>query len=242
MLNVGLSTQTEGLHWITLFDCRSDVRPSKVVNERSFPGWHSLLLCYNTKMADRDDEIDKRIIKLLQHDRQEGVTLLYSEHYRAVYNKIKLLLRDPDEAKDLVQDLFLKIWEGRKELKLTPPLRRYLLTAGYRRVINHIRSKGRAQKNLGEVAQNISTQTLSSQDALEARELSTLVKIAINLLPDKTRIVFLLSRNMKMSYREIAGYLDVSEKAVEKHMTIALKLLRKFLGPYLNVLILLANL
>ena len=69
----------------------------------------------------------------------------------------------------------------------------------------------------------------------EAKELARIIKDAIALLPDNLRKKFFMSRNLGMTYKEMASHLEVSDKAVEKGMSKALKLLRMFLAPYIKV-------
>ena len=78
-----------------------------------------------------------------------------------------------------------------------------------------------------------------SDEKLEAAELQSVIDQAVDQLPERCRLVFVLSRFEQMSHKEIANQLDISPKTVENQITKALKILRETLGPYLSIWVLL---
>jgi RNA polymerase sigma-70 factor, ECF subfamily len=194
-------------------------------------------------MADNTEDTDDLILNLLEADDLRASSILYKCHYRAVYRYIKDFIHNDEDAKDLVQELFTAIWEKRHTLNLIKPLRSYLFSAAHNKAINHLRDQARKKRMLGEIVNRSGSGKIapSADGEIEADELARIIKEAIALLPPKTRATFLMSRKQNMTYQEIARHLNVTDKAVEKNMSKALALLRKYLGSYLKVLVILLN-
>lgn len=195
-------------------------------------------------MPGRIKDNDDLIISLLKANDAMASALLYQTHYHAIYYNVRRFIRDPDQAKDITQELFINVWEKRSVLSITKPIRKYLLSAAHNRVINFNRDAERNSKLRNEVADRSSLgRIVNSADVeYEANELKQIIKDAINLLPEKLRSTFMMSRYLGMTYKEMALHLKVSDKAVEKRMTSALKLLRILLAPYLKILLVLPDL
>lgn len=135
-------------------------------------------------------------------------------------------MREAPAAEELVQDVFVKVWEKRSELTLDESLKSYLFTAVRNRAFNYLRDQARKGQT-DELNENIDLEAPQG-DPLEFDDLQTLIKEGIDSLPPKCRAIFLLSREAEMSYKEIAAELDVSIKTVEGQMGIALRKLRAF--------------
>jgi RNA polymerase sigma-70 factor (family 1) len=178
---------------------------------------------------------DEEILQLLANDNPKSISLMYQAHQEAVLRRIKNIVVHPHDAEDIMQDLFLAIWEKRQILKLVPPLRGYLLAAAHNRALNFLVQKARSRVAYIDTISVILQDEPADQQASHRRQLNSRMKKAIRMLPQKTRIVYLLSRNFRLSNLEIARQLNVSVKTVEKHITKALKLLRKFLSLSLVV-------
>lgn len=137
-------------------------------------------------------------------------------------------LGDTAVAEDIVQEVFIKLWENRHQLKEELSLKSYLFTIANNLALNHIRHNKIVLKFQQE--QKIEYQTNDSvHSEFEKNELYESLLKAVAELPEKSRVVFMLSRFDDLSYKEIAGNLDISIKTVESHMGKALKLLRKSL-------------
>lgn len=143
------------------------------------------------------------------------------------------LLRDTDEAEEIVQQIFVTIWERRKMLKVNS-FKSYL----YRSVHNAAINKSQHKKVVDNHNYYVTTREAnSSTDNLYlSAELSNRIEQAIQTLPDQCALVFRLSRFESFSYAEIATQLNISVKTIENHMGKALKRLRIELNDYLVLL------
>lgn len=194
-------------------------------------------------MNDNSNDTDERILKLLKEDDTLALSLMFHSYYKSLYNSVKRVIRNGDDAEDLVIELFQAVWEKRHSLNISKPIRNYLLSAAYHRALNYTRNRGRTKASLTNVIHmsSVAPSAQSTDTELQTRELRRVIKTAISLLPGKMRVTFLMSRNLGMTYKEIARHLHVSEKAVEKNMSKALKLLRVLLAPYLKLMLFLIS-
>lgn len=127
-------------------------------------------------------------------------------------------------ATDISQETFLKVWE--KQLYLKPEkLKGLLYKIAGDLFISHLRRQNVAGNYLKEISFNFKEAYLD--EALELEEIKRSYEKALANLPEKQRLVFLMSRMEELTYKEIAVRLDISVKAVEKRMSLALAELRK---------------
>lgn len=180
-------------------------------------------------MTDHLKYIDQQIIDMLAVNDPKAMTLLYNTYYRMVYSRVKTYLGDDQDADDIVQELFSSIWEKRSLLKLIAPLKAYLLVAAFNRTINFLKSRSRKDADLVRLSQKHIERASTYHDIIDRQQLRIMIKSSAQKLPEKTKVVFLLSKFFGLTNAEIAQFLNVSVKAVEKHMTKALKLMRIFL-------------
>jgi RNA polymerase sigma-70 factor, ECF subfamily len=148
------------------------------------------------------------------------------------------LVRDMDTSKEIVHEVFIKLWEKRFSVNLEASLRPYLFTAVHNRCLNHLRNTAKFHKENAPDIQGVKEMTEKDYPLLEKEELEIQVNVAVSELPERCSEVFLMSRMEGMKYKEIADKLGISVKAVEAQMTKALRILRERLSGYLDVVIL----
>ncbi|WP_373494710.1 RNA polymerase sigma factor, partial [Aquiflexum sp.] len=146
----------------------------------------------------------------------------FEVHFNSVYKRIFFLLNDQEEAEELTQDIFIKIWNRRNELFQVENWNAYLLKAATFKAIDYRRKKKenfvyKDQLDFPEVVQE------EIDQSSEAERLDLLHE-QIDLLPDRCQTIFKLSRYEQMSYAEIAKTLDISPKTVENQIGKALKI------------------
>ena len=149
----------------------------------------------------------------------------YIEHIQHASNFAYYKCGDKDNALDLVQDAFSKIWENCSKIDFTKA-KTYLFTTVNNLFLNKIKHE-KVVMEYAKSAPYIDTNNESPEYLLEEEEFKTKLQNAISLLTDKQREVFLLNRIEGKKYREIAELLDISQKAVEKRMSLALGILRE---------------
>lgn len=140
---------------------------------------------------------------------------------------------DLDEAKGLVHEVFVSVWEKFESLPADTNYHSYLYTSVRNRSLNYIRDRKKTV-----MFENVAEHELSeSNDPLVAAELETEIEMAIQSLPEKCRMVFELNRMEGLKYAQIAEKIGISIKTVEGQMSKALSVLREHLKEFLSLFI-----
>ena len=162
---------------------------------------------------------------------------VFKTHFKNLHAYAISIVKDEDDAEEIVQNVFFKIWEKQKQINIEQSLTAYLYKSVYYESLNflkHAKVKAvyRAQAGGESNGEN-------ATDNLILKELRQQIDGAIKELPEQCRTVFQMSRFEGLKYREIADQLGISVKTVENHLGKALKVLRSKLLEYLPVLVLL---
>lgn len=167
---------------------------------------------------------DEQILNGIQSGNYEIFTAVYSAYFHNLSLVSINYVKDPYLSEEIVQDVFIRIWENKAQLENVHSLKSYL----YRAVINQSINFLNRQKNLEQHHLKIAAQMDDSYfDTLhEEQELKRIIFAEIERLPDQCKRVFKLSRFSDLKYREIALELNISERTVENHIAAALKILR----------------
>lgn len=169
---------------------------------------------------------------------------LFTRYYRPLCYRAYIQISDRTESEDIVQSLFLSLWDNRESLNLTYSIESYLIGAVNNLCNNY--KKRNIVKDRWEsstlIARTIEGIVCNSDHLILEDELIKRYNRALDMLPPRCREVFLLSREQDLKYREIALKLNISEKSVESHMRRALQILRSELREYLPQLLTILNL
>lgn len=155
---------------------------------------------------------------------------IFKTHYNVLMNYARGILKDDETAKEIVQEVFLKIWEAKNELLEKKPLLPYLIRITRNKSIDYVRHQSVKQKYL-DLHMWFSDDDLPDKNTA-SENLVNDVKSAINRLPPKCQQVFKLSRYDNLSHKEIALKLTISTKTVENHITKAIVSLKQELVKY----------
>jgi RNA polymerase sigma-70 factor (ECF subfamily) len=191
------------------------------------------LLHANLLMDDAPDDIKKTDLTIA--GMFENV---FKYHFKALHAYAYTIVKDSDEAEEIVQNVFFKIWK-KKDMLQIGSITAYLYKAVYYESLNtlkHAKVSAIHRAHLARTHTNIATDTAAQ------KELQQKIDIALSQLPEQCRTVFQLSRFESLRYKDIAGRLGISVKTVENHMSKALRLLRQKLAEYLPAIILFINL
>lgn len=155
---------------------------------------------------------------------------VFDLHYEALYGYACSILRSEVYAEDILQNIFIKLWETRNTIQVAS-VKAYLYTAVRNECLNQLKHKS-VQAVHAHTAKVTGVESYHSNHA-EQKELQAQIQGLLNRLPEKCATVFYMCRQLGLSYREVAEELDLSIKTVENHMTKALKFLRGGLAAYL---------
>ncbi|MDN3549583.1 RNA polymerase sigma-70 factor [Mucilaginibacter aquaedulcis] len=158
---------------------------------------------------------------------------LFKKHFRELHAYAYSLLKDWDVAEEIVQSLFLKIWEKNEWGHIQTSIKSYLYKSVYHDSLNYIRRQKVQLKYQSTTAYSMKDHTDDAAGKLKMGELERHLQQALAKLPEKCRAIFHLSRFEELKYQEIATQLDISIKTVETHMGKALRILRKEMKEFL---------
>lgn len=182
---------------------------------------------------------DNELFSLLSKDDYSAYTEIYDRYAPLLYMHAYKRLKNREEAKDIIQELFITIWERRSEIELKSNLSAYLYTSIRNRVLKVISHKQVESSYIISLQNSIEKGYASTDYLVREKELIDIIEKEINALPSKMRLVFNLSRKSHLSHKEIAEKLDLSESTVKKQVNNALKVLRVKLQALFYVIILL---
>lgn len=156
--------------------------------------------------------------------------------YKRLFNFANGYLNNQENTKEVLQDVFLKLWDNRHQLAENTVLNAYLFTLTRNRCIDLIRRerlviqfKNDKQEEYLRLSENFNALSDPILDNIFEREVQNEVNHAISALPEQCRKVFMLSRSNGMKNKEISAMLNLTEKTIESHLTKALKTIRRAL-------------
>lgn len=162
---------------------------------------------------------------------------LYTSHFRGMYSYAYTILKDEVQAEEMVQGVFLKLWERKNSLQVEHSLKSYLYRMVHNDCMNVLKHEAVKAKFIKEKIYSMQNVSESAVKKIQTAELEEKLRGALRELPEQCRTIFQLSRFEDMKYREIAHHLGIAEKTVENQMGKALKILRLHLADYLIVFI-----
>ena len=165
------------------------------------------------------------IKKLLSDDPGKGIELLFQTYYVWLCKVVFRIIPDRGVAEDLVQDLFLSLWKRKDSLEIKISLKAYLRRSAVNKSLNYIRDKKLQYEDDSHYV-NVASSLHSVEAKMAEAEMQKKIDLAIDALPERCRIIFVLSRFEEKTYQEIADDLEISIKTVENQISKALKILR----------------
>lgn len=183
-------------------------------------------------MAALNNLSDDELITLLKEGDRSAFAEIYERYFAALYVHAYNRLRDRDEAKDAVQELFALLLDKCNTLTFKNNLSNYLYTSLRNRILNTLAHEQVRAKYLSSLPDMIDPSQSITDHRLRERQLSAIIEKEIQALPPKMREVFELSRKANLTYKEIAEQLDITEQSVRSHVKGALKILRVKLGIF----------
>ena len=176
---------------------------------------------------------------------KENFDSIYMNNFSRLFLFAKEYVLFDEEAENIVQDIFLMLWEKREALRVDVSLTAYLFTLVKNKCIDFLRHRMVEQMYSQNVKHEYNEELNVKLFALESfdhnfsseEDIETLLRNAIDKLPERCRLIFIKSRIEGKKYKEIAEELNLSVNTVEGQISIALKKLREELKDYLPLLL-----
>lgn len=180
-------------------------------------------------------ESEEQWLSGLKNGSEAAFTAIYNHYFESLYLYAFKVLKDEFAAQDVVQELFLSIWKQKERFNVQSSLKAYLFTANRYLIAKAVRNQSGTESLLDKLEERIWGPP-EQENIMYVKELKAQVSGVVDQLPEKCRIIYLLSREEKRSHREIAQQLGISEKTVENQLTIALRKIRTSMGMFIPLL------
>lgn len=180
-------------------------------------------------MSREESFILQRMIK----GDENAFKYFFDLYYDDLCNFVNTYLRDEILSEDIVQNIFIFLWENRNSIPYDCSVKSYLYSASKNKSLNHLRNARKRNRIVEDLFSGPVRLSDEKPDLfLEFDEMKRILTNAVDVLPSKCREIYHLSRNEGLTNQEIAQKLRVSVKTVENQMTIAIRKIKAFLLPY----------
>lgn len=184
-------------------------------------------------MINQPSEQDNYDEKLLLLNLKDGNALsfdfFYKQYSQQIYRKLKKMVKIEFLAEELMQDVFIKVWDKRSLIDPTKSFKSYLFTIAQNLVYDHYRRVGREAKLQQEIKQEFIEEYLHLDEGLILKETQDLLEMAINALPAQQQTVFRLCKIENKSYQQVSQQLGISISTVNGHIVRASKSVKTYL-------------
>ena len=183
--------------------------------------------------------------KTLADGDASGFETFFNLYKKRVFGIALKMLKSETEAEEIVQDVFLSIWQSSARLGEISDPEAYLFTITYNAVYTKLKKIAQNQRLLHSVLQHLAQKQNTTEETIAAHESERLINEAIQQLPAQQRTVYELNKLAGLSYHEIAEHLHLSQNTVRNHLSAATKtvrmILRKWTIPFLTGITVLAK-
>ena len=173
---------------------------------------------------------DRQTVSEFIKGKVEAFDILYERYSGRLYVFALRLLKNQEDARDVVQETFLKIWQKRYELSEVKSFKSIVFTVNYNIMIDMVRKKMNDEKYQAFLHQYFKFETPHAINSGDLDLLNQHVRTLVDQLPERRREIFVLSRETGLTNREISEKLNISIKTVETHISLALKYIRERVG------------
>jgi len=179
---------------------------------------------------------DLELLRQVADGDEHAFTTLYHRYEAHILQVANLYVKDHDAAREIVQDVFRKLWENRDKLAEVRDMRNYLFIIARNLIFNQFKKSAQETAAQKELLYNADLSTGGADFRVLNRDCERILHTAINSLPPQRKRIYQLAREKGMSYEEIAHELRISRFTVKNHMAQALQSIRLYLLQHLHTL------
>ena len=176
------------------------------------------------------DEIE--IMERLQQGDQQAFLVLYDRYHQLVYNWVLKLVKVPELAEDIVQEVFIKIWQIRERINPLQSFPAFVYKISRNKAFAFLKKIASDDTLRSKVMTELGSNAESAENRLLWQQYQELLNKAVEQLPLQRKKVFKLCRQEGMSYEEVAAELGISRNTVKEHMVMAMKNIREYFSQH----------
>lgn len=169
------------------------------------------------------------LLKRIAKGDRDAFAQFYTSHVKSLYKYIYLFTRSKEETEEMLQDIFMKIWDRREKITELESAKNYLRQVARNKIIDKVRSHQIKHRVMAEIRRSKDVFDFATDDECAFREYYKFVQQAIDKLPPKRKLIFRLNIENGLSKAEIAQQLKISSSVVEKQIYGATHFVRKYL-------------
>lgn len=186
----------------------------------------------NSEHSDFSSASDKELLQAIALSNNSAYRVLFNKYYKVLLGTAINIIKDIDSGKDAVQEVFLQLWKNRERMDISSSLDSYLKRAVINRSLSIIKTAKRFEDDTA-LSHHVES-SAGASEILEGKDMEQIIAKAMEKIPERCRIAFVLKRQEGLSLKEIAEKLDISPKTVENQITKALKILKEAIQPHLD--------
>jgi RNA polymerase sigma-70 factor (family 1) len=176
-----------------------------------------------------DSGTDDFLVIKIREDNEEAFRSLYNRYSKRVFFFSLRLLGSKEDAEELIQSVFINIWENRRALDPGKPVKSYIFRSAVNYITNHLKKKAIRNRYNESVLHKGETQTNHTYEQVFLHDLERSIATIVEALPPQQQTIFRLSHYEGLTHRDIATKLDLSERTVENHLYRVQKVLKTIL-------------
>jgi len=177
-------------------------------------------------MIDDNIRTDQELSSLLRHGDKSAFARLYEMYSQRIYTNLIRLLKDEDLAQELLQEVFVRIWDKRETLQVETSFRSYLYRVSENLVRDFFRKAAKDKRMMEQLIMAASELYIDNEELYIHKENNILLHQAIDTLPPQRRRIFILCKIEGKSYNEVSEITGVSVSTVNDHIVKATKAIR----------------
>ena len=169
---------------------------------------------------------DTELIDKVKSNHAPAFEEIFKRYWEPLFLFALKKLKDEDDAKDVVQDVFINFWIRSSSLVITETMEKYLFSCVRYELLHKISSSIKKEEKIKHYREVVMPDFTASLDPVQQKELLAAIDQQIDLLLDRLKQIYLLSKDDNLSIKEIANLLNISEQTVKNQLSTALKKLR----------------
>jgi RNA polymerase sigma-70 factor (ECF subfamily) len=179
---------------------------------------------------------NKELVKLLKKGNMAAFDAIYNKYSHKLYEFVLRYLKQEEDAEEVVQEVFIKIWEARSKIDVYLSFESFLFTIAYNTTISLLRKRVSETKSREYLKSRQQIDTAEHvTDELQFKELNHKVQSLLKQLTPRQKEIYILSREESLTHKEIAKKLNISENTVKNHLVTTLKYLKSHIDSTLAI-------
>jgi RNA polymerase sigma-70 factor (family 1) len=187
---------------------------------------------FANKIDGHGTSLDSLFQRVVSSDDKQAFEVIFETTYAVLCGISFRMTKSAETAEEIVDDVFCSFWKNRRKINITMSFTPYLIASVRNRSLDYLRKLKNEKSSTLEVASGIASSETIASDFLAYEELNNHIKAAIQSLPPQCRLIFTMSREQELTYKEISEKLGLSIKTVDTQMGRALKHIRKELKVF----------